>query len=61
MSPALDAWVFACSLLFLAGMLMVVGSAVPAVQRRYPKALPHGFLLAVASFGLVIVGAVLLR
>jgi hypothetical protein len=61
MSPALNAWVFGCSLLFLAGMVLVVASAVPAVARRYPKALPHGFLLAVASFGLVILGAVVLR
>lgn len=61
MSAALNAWIFGCSLLFLAGMLLVVGSGLPAVQRRYPKALGHGFLMAVASFGLVIVGALLLR
>jgi hypothetical protein len=60
-SPALNAWVFGCSLLFLAGMVLVVASAIPAVARRYPRALPHGFLMAVASFGLVIVGALLLR
>jgi hypothetical protein len=60
-SPALNAWIFGCSLLFLAGMVLVVASAVPAVARRYPRALPHGFLMAVASFGLVIVGALLLR
>jgi len=61
MNPALDAWIFACSLLFLVGMLLVVASALPSVERRYPRALPHGFLLAVASFALVVVGALLLR
>jgi len=59
-SPALEAWVFGCSLLFLGGILLVVGSAVPAVQRRYPRALLHGFLLAIASFALVLVGALIL-
>jgi len=60
MSPALETWVFFCSLIFLAGIVLVVSAAVPAAQRRYPKALLHGFLLAVASFALVIVGAVIL-
>ena len=61
MNPALEAWIFGCSLLFLAGMVLVVASAFPAVARRYPRALPHGFLMAIVSFGLVIVGALLLR
>jgi hypothetical protein len=61
MSPVLNAWIFGCSLLFLAGMVLVVASAIPAVARRYPRALPHGFLVAVASFALVIVGALLFR
>jgi len=60
MNPTLEAWIFACSLLFLAGMLLVVGSAVPAVQRRFPRVLLAGFLLAIASFALVLVGAWLL-
>jgi len=59
-SPALEAWIFACSLLFLAGIVLVVSAAVPAARRRYPKGLLHGFLLAVASFALVIVGALIL-
>ncbi|MFO8150487.1 MAG: hypothetical protein R6T93_09330 [Trueperaceae bacterium] len=60
MSPALEAWVFFCSLLFLAGIVLVVSAAVPSARERYPKALIHGFLLAIASFALVIVGAVVL-
>lgn len=53
----LDTWLFACSLLFLAGIVLVVASASPALARRYPRALLHGFLLAIASFGLVLLGA----
>ena len=60
MSPALETWVFACSVLFLAGIVLVVSAAVPAARERYPKALLHGFLLAMASFVLVIVGALIL-
>ena len=60
MNPTLEAWIFGCSLLFLAGMLLVVGSAVPAVQRRFPRVLLVGFLLAIASFALVLAGALLL-
>ena len=60
MNPTLEAWIFGCSLLFLLGMLLVVGSAVPAVQRRFPRILIVGFLLAIASFALVLVGALLL-
>lgn len=60
MSPALENWIFACSLLFLLGIVLVVSAAVPAARERYPKALLHGFLLAIASFALVIVGALVL-
>ncbi len=60
MNPTLEAWIFGCSLLFLLGMLLVVGSAVPAVQRRFPRILIAGFLVAIASFALVLVGALLL-
>lgn len=57
MTPTLEAWLFACSLLFLAGIVLVVASGVPAVARRHPRALLHGFLVAIASFGLVLLGA----
>lgn len=60
-APGLDAWLFACSLVFLAGIALVVASAVPVVRERYPKALLHGFGLAVFSFALVGLGALLLR
>lgn len=59
-NPALDAWLFACSLGFLAGMLLVVASASERVRTRYPKALLHGFLLAIVSFAAVGLGAWLL-
>jgi hypothetical protein len=59
-SPALETWVFVCSLLFLAGIVLVVSTAVPSARERYPKALINGFLLAIASFALVILGAVIL-
>ena len=58
--PALDAWLFVCSVVFLAGMLLVASSAVPRVRERYPKALMHGFLVAITSFALVGVGIWLL-
>lgn len=58
--PALDAWLFVCSLAFLAGMLLVLSSAWPGVRARYPKGLLHGFLLAIASFAAVGLGAWLL-
>lgn len=58
--PALDAWLFVCSLAFLAGMLLVLSSAWPGVRARYPNGLLHGFLLAIASFAAVGLGAWLL-
>lgn len=58
--PALDRWLFVCSFGFLAGMVLVVASAFERVRARYPKALLHGFLLAVASFAAVGLGAWLL-
>lgn len=42
------AWVF------LAGTLLVASSAVPAVARRWPRLILVGFLLAIASFALVL-------
>lgn len=56
----LETWVFVRSLVFLIGIAMVVAYAVPAVRARYPKALFVGFALAIASFALVGLGALLL-
>lgn len=42
------AWVF------LVGTLLVASSAVPAVARRWPRLVLLGFLLAIASFVLVL-------
>lgn len=42
------AWVF------LAGTLLVASSAVPAVARRWPRLVLVGFLLAIASFVMVL-------
>jgi hypothetical protein len=61
MSATLEAWIFGCSLLFLAGMLMVGGSAIPTLQKRYPRLLFRGFAIAALSFLLVLVGALLWR
>jgi hypothetical protein len=58
--PTLDRVTFAASCLFLLGMLMVVATAVPVVQRRYPRFLMYGFLLAILSFVVVGVAAVVL-
>ena len=37
---------------FLAGTLMVIASAVPALTRRRPRLLLDGFLVTLASFAL---------
>lgn len=52
-----DTWMFASSLLFLGGILMVLASAIPAVAQRYPKALMHGFLTTLIAVALAVVGA----
>lgn len=49
-----DPLLFGCSLIFLAGILMVTASVFPGVQARYPRLMLQGFLVAVASFGLVL-------
>ena len=56
--PTLDAIVYFASWVFLIGILMVVSLLVPAVRNRYPKVLLHGFLVAVSSFVIVGVAAV---
>jgi hypothetical protein len=58
--PALEAWTFASSLVFLFGIALVVAYAVPVVRARYPKVLFVGFALTIASFALVGLGALLL-
>ncbi len=57
----LDLTVRVAAYLFLLGVLMVVGSAVPAVTRRYRKVFVHGFLLSVLSLFLVLGAALLFR
>lgn len=47
--PGLDAWFFGCSVVFLIGLLLVVLSPVGWLRARMPRALPTGFLLAVAA------------
>lgn len=47
----------AAAYLFLLGILMVVLSPIPALSRRFPRLYLSGFLLAVGSLLLVLVGA----
>lgn len=47
--------------LFLLGILMVVLSPVPALSRRFPRLYLTGFLVAVGSLLLVLVGALALH
>lgn len=61
MSATLETWIFVCSLIFLAGMLMVAASALPAVQARHPRLLFRGFAIAAGSFFLVLAGALVWR
>lgn len=53
----LDGWLTAASWLFLIGVLMVVGSGVPAVVRRFPRILMQGFVLSIAAIGVALVAA----
>ena len=54
-----DPLLFACSLVFLAGILMVAASVSERVRARYPRLMLNGFLVAVASFGLVLLVGIL--
>ena len=47
--------------LFLAGVLMVVLSPVPALARRFPRLYLAGFMLAVLSLFMVLAGALTWR
>ncbi len=60
MSSALSSIVRIAAYLFLAGILMVVLSPVPALSRRFPRLYLLGFLLSVVSVFLVLAGALLL-
>lgn len=61
MPPALDLVIRIAAWLFLAGILMVLGSAVPALARRFPRMFLSGFLLSAGSLVLVLLGAITLR
>ena len=54
-----DPLLFGCSLVFLAGILMVAASVSERVRERYPRLMLNGFLVAVASFGLVLLVGIL--
>ncbi len=54
-----DPLLFVCSLVFLAGILMVAASVSERVRARYPGLMLQGFLVAVASFGLVLLVGIL--
>jgi len=53
-NPTWDWLIAVAAWLFLAGTLMVALSALPAVSRRWPRAMVAGFLAAVSSFVLVL-------
>ncbi len=53
----LDAWLHAASWLFLAGVLMVIASAVPALALRFPRLLVQGFMVTIAALGVALVAA----
>ena len=54
MNPTWDWLIAVAAWLFLAGTLLVALSALPAVSRRWPRAMAMGFLAAVSSFVLVL-------
>lgn len=53
----LDAWLHAASWLFLIGVLMVVGSGIPPLARRFPRLLMQGFMLTIVAIGVALVAA----
>lgn len=55
MNPTWDWLIAFAAWLFLAGTLLVALSALPGMSRRWPRAMPTGFLAAIASFVLVLV------
>lgn len=61
MTAALALTVRIAAYLFLAGILMVVLSPVPALSRRFPRLYLMGFALSVASLLLVLGGALAFR
>lgn len=54
MNPTWEWLIAAAAWLFLAGTLLVALSALPAVSRRWPRAMLTGFMAAIASFVLVL-------
>lgn len=54
MNATWDWLIAAAAWLFLAGTLLVTLSALPAVARRWPRAMVTGFLAAIVSFVLVL-------
>ncbi len=60
-APVLETTVRVASFIFLAGMLLLVSSAVPAVTKRFPRTFALGSLLALGSILLVLAAALTLR
>lgn len=54
---ALDRIIHLASWVFLIGVTLVVATAVPAIGGRYPRLVLHGFLVALSSFVIVGVAA----
>jgi hypothetical protein len=60
-NPALLLSIRVASYLFLAGIIMVLASLFPAVQRRAPRIFLYGFLVAAGSLFVVLFAALLFR
>jgi ABC-type multidrug transport system permease subunit len=59
--PLLDRIIYVASWMFMVGMIMIVSTAAPAVAQRFPRLFLGGFLLALLSFVVVGVSAMVLR
>ena len=57
----LETIVRVASYLFLAGVVLLFSSAVPAVRKRLPRAFAAGSFMALGSFVLVLLGTLLFR
>lgn len=61
MNPTWEPGIHLAAWAFLLGVLLITASAAPAVRARWPGAMGLGFLVAVASFVLVLASWVLPR
>lgn len=61
MNPTWEAGIRLAAWMFLLGTILILASALPVVRRRWPGTMGLGFLVAVASFAVVLLSWVVPR